>query len=35
MQLYEKDTYIVILKDGTKLPVSKGGYPHLKKMLDF
>jgi two-component system LytT family response regulator len=35
MQLYEKDSYIVILKDGTKLPVSKGGLPALKKMLDF
>jgi two-component system LytT family response regulator len=35
MQLYEKDSYIVILKDGTKLPVSKGGLPLLKKMLDF
>jgi len=35
MQLYEKDSYIVILKDGTKLPVSKGGLPDLKKKLDF
>jgi two-component system LytT family response regulator len=35
MQLYEKDSYIVILKDGTKLPVSKNGLPDLKKMLDF
>jgi len=35
MQLYEKDAYIVILKDGTKLPVSKGGLPQLKKLLDF
>jgi two-component system, LytTR family, response regulator len=35
MQLYEKDSYIVILKDGTKLPVSKSGLPALKKMLDF
>jgi two-component system LytT family response regulator len=35
LQLYEKDSYIVILKDGTKLPVSKGGLPELKKMLDF
>lgn len=35
MQLYEKDSYIVILKDGTKLPVSKGGLPRLKKLLDF
>jgi two-component system LytT family response regulator len=35
MQLYEKDSYIVILKDGTKLPVSKSGLPRLKNMLDF
>lgn len=35
MQLYEKDSYIVILKDGTKLPVSKSGLPRLKDMLDF
>ena len=35
LQLYEKDSYIVILKDGTKLPVSKGGLPRLKKLLDF
>jgi two-component system LytT family response regulator len=35
MQLYEKDSYIVILKDGTKLPVSKNGLPRLKNMLDF
>lgn len=35
MQLYEKDSYIVILKDGEKLPVSKSGLPRLKNMLDF
>jgi two-component system LytT family response regulator len=35
MELYEKDTYIVILKDGTKLPVSKTGLPKLKESLDF
>lgn len=35
MQLYEKESYIVILHDGTKLPVSKTGLPKLKKMLDF
>ena len=35
MQLYEKDSYIVILKNGTKLPVSKTGLPKLKKQLDF
>jgi two-component system LytT family response regulator len=35
MELYEKDTYIIILKDGTKLPVSKTGLPKLKESLDF
>ena len=35
MQLYEKDSYIVILKNGTRLPVSKTGLPRLKKQLDF
>jgi two-component system LytT family response regulator len=35
MELYEKDSYIVILKDGTKLPVSKTGLPKLKESLDF
>jgi two-component system LytT family response regulator len=35
MQLYEKDSYIVILKDGTKIPVSKSGLPRLKNLLDF
>lgn len=35
LQLYEKDSYIVILKNGAKLPVSKTGLPKLKKQLDF
>jgi len=35
LQLYEKDSYIVILKNGTKLPVSKSGLPRLKSSLDF
>ena len=35
MQLYEKDSYVVILKDSTRLPVSKTGLPKLKEMLDF
>ena len=35
MELYEKDSYIVILKDSTRLPVSKTGLPKLKEMLDF
>ncbi|MBL7111874.1 MAG: LytTR family transcriptional regulator DNA-binding domain-containing protein [Bacteroidales bacterium] len=35
MELYEKDSYVVILKDSTRLPVSKTGLPKLKEMLDF
>jgi len=35
MQLYEKESYIVILNNGVKLPVSKSGLPKLKKKLDF
>ncbi len=35
MQLYEKESYIVLLKNGTKLPVSKKGLPRLKQQLDF
>jgi two-component system LytT family response regulator len=35
MQLYEKDSYIIILKNGTRLPVSKTGLPKLKQQLDF
>jgi two-component system LytT family response regulator len=35
MQLYEKESYIVILKNGVKLPVSKSGLPRLKQKLDF
>ena len=35
MQLYEKESYIVILKNGAKLPVSKTGLPKLKSKLDF
>ncbi len=32
---YEKDSYQVVLKNSTKLPVSKTGYSLLKKALDF
>ena len=35
MQLYEKESYIVILKNGVKIPVSKTGLPKLKSKLDF
>lgn len=33
MELYEKDSYRVILKDDTKLPVSKTGLQKLKEIL--
>jgi len=30
---YEKETYLAILKDGSKILVSKTGYPRLKEVL--
>jgi len=33
MELYEKESYRVILKDETKLPVSKTGLQKLKEIL--
>lgn len=33
IDLYEKDTYSVVLKTGGHLPVSKAGYKKLKEML--
>jgi two-component system, LytTR family, response regulator len=35
IQQYEKESYIVILKDKTKLKVSKTGYKNLKDILNF
>ncbi|HOI49586.1 MAG TPA: LytTR family DNA-binding domain-containing protein, partial [Prolixibacteraceae bacterium] len=35
LQQYEKESYIVILHDKTKLKVSKTGYKNLKEMLNF
>ncbi|WP_372773743.1 LytR/AlgR family response regulator transcription factor [Mangrovibacterium sp.] len=35
IQQYEKESYVVILKDRTKLKVSKSGYKNLKEALDF
>jgi two-component system LytT family response regulator len=34
INLLEKDTYQVTLKDGVKLPVSKSGYTKLKEILE-
>lgn len=33
IELFEKESYRVILHDGTKLPVSKSGYQKLKEIL--
>ena len=35
IQQYEKESYIVILKNKTKLKVSKSGYKKLKEILSF
>jgi two-component system LytT family response regulator len=35
IQQYEKESYIVILHDKTKLKVSKTGYKNLKEVLSF
>lgn len=35
IQQYEKESYIVILHDNTKLKVSKTGYKNLKSVLNF
>jgi len=34
IELFEKESYRVILNDGTKLPVSKSGYQKLKEILN-
>ena len=33
IELFEKESYRVILPDGTKLPVSKSGYQNLKEII--
>ncbi len=35
LQQYEKESYIAILHDKTRLKVSKSGYKNLKEMLNF
>lgn len=35
IQQYEKESYVVILKDKTKLKVSKAGYKNIKDVLHF
>lgn len=34
IELYDKDSYKVVLKDATKLPVSRTGYNKLKQIFD-
>lgn len=33
LELYEKDSYLAILKSGSKLPISKTGYTKLKSII--
>ena len=33
IELYAKDSRVAILKDGTKIPISRGGYDKLKGLL--
>jgi two-component system, LytTR family, response regulator len=35
IQQYEKESYIVIMHDKTRLKVSKNGYKNLKNVLSF
>ncbi len=35
IQQYEKESYIIVLQDKTKLKVSKTGYKNLKEVLNF
>jgi len=32
---YEKSTYMLILKTGERVPVSRSGYNRLKEVLDY
>lgn len=34
IELFEKDSYRVVLKDGTRLPVSRSGYTKLKEIFE-
>lgn len=35
LEVMEKESYIALLKDGSKIPVSKSGYSKLKTVLDL
>jgi two-component system LytT family response regulator len=34
LELYAKDSRVAVLKDGTEIPVSRGGYAKLKELLE-
>ena len=34
LELYAKDSRMAVLKDGTEIPVSRGGYAKLKELLE-
>jgi two-component system LytT family response regulator len=34
LEPYSKDSHVVILNDGARLPVSRAGYARLKSFLD-
>ena len=34
IELYAKDSRVAVLKDGTEIPVSRGGYVKLKELLE-
>jgi two-component system, LytTR family, response regulator len=33
LELYEKDSFVAILKDNTKVPISKNGYQKMKLVM--
>ena len=35
LELYEKDSYILYLKNGQQLPVSRSGHSRLKEVLRY
>jgi len=35
IEVYEKSTYMIILKSGERVPVSRSGYTRLKEILDY
>jgi two-component system LytT family response regulator len=33
IELYSKDSYVAILNDGTRLPISRSGYAKLQELI--